>query len=63
MAKEDVANGVVNEIASGLTRVDHEPVSELHGFGTSSAEFARHNNFATLGTRLHDKAEDTIAGT
>jgi len=58
-----VANSVVNKIASGLTGVDHETVGELHGFGTSGAEFARHDNFATLGTRLHDEAQDTIAGT
>lgn len=36
--------------------------SELHGLGTSSTELSRNNNLATLGTRLHDKAEDTIAG-
>jgi hypothetical protein len=58
-----VAGGAVNEVASGLTGVDHEAVGELHGLGTSSTELTRHNNLATLGTRLHDEAEDTIAGT
>jgi hypothetical protein len=63
LAKKDVANSSVDEIASGLTGVDHETVSELHGLGTSSTELARDNNFATLSTRLHDEAKDTITGT
>lgn len=36
--------------------------SELHGLGTGSTELARNDNLATLGTALHDEAEDTIAG-
>jgi hypothetical protein len=43
--------------------VDHEAVGELHGLGTGSTELARDDNLATLGARLHDEAEDTIAGT
>ncbi len=43
--------------------MDHEAIGELHGLGTLSAELTRHNNLATLGTSLHDKAENTIAGT
>jgi hypothetical protein len=63
LAEQDVAGGAVNEVAGGLTRVDHEAVGELHGLGTSSTELTRDNDLATLGTRLHDEAEDTIAGT
>lgn len=63
LAEEDVAGGAVDEVAGGLTRVDHETVGELHGLGTGGTELARDDNLATLGARLHDEAQDTIAGT
>lgn len=61
LPEHDVPDGVVNEILSGLTGVDHEAVGELHGLGTSSTELARDNDFTTLSARLHDETEDTIA--
>ena len=30
LTKQNVADGVVDKVARGLTRVDHEPVGELH---------------------------------
>jgi hypothetical protein len=63
LTKKDVTNSGIDEVASGLTRVDHETISELHGLGTSSTELARDNNFAALSTRLHDETKNTIAGT
>lgn len=63
LAQEDVAGGAVDEVAGGLTRVDHEAVGELHGLGTGGAQLARDDNLATLGARLHDEAQDTVAGT
>lgn len=63
LAEQDVAGGVVNEVLSGLTGVDHEAVGELHGLGTGGTELAGDDNLATLGAGLHDEAEDTIAGT
>ncbi len=56
-----MADGVVNEVAGGLTGVNHEAVGELHGFSTGSAKLAGNDNFATLGTGFHDETEDTIA--
>lgn len=56
-------DGVVDIVDVGLTRVDHEPVDELHRLGTSGAELAGDDDFATLGARLHDESEDTVAGT
>jgi hypothetical protein len=61
LTKKDVTNSGIDEVASGLTRVDHETISELHGLGTSSTELARNDNLATLSTRLHNETEDTIA--
>lgn len=58
-----MADGLVDEVTDGLTGVDHETVGELHGLGTSSTELAGHDNLATLGARLHDEAEDTVACT
>lgn len=63
LSEHDVPDGVVNEVFSGLTGVDHETIGELHGLGASSTELARDDNFATLGTRFHDETEDTIAST
>lgn len=63
LAEQDVAGGVVDELLSGLTGVDHEAVGELHGLGTGGTELAGDDNLATLGAGLHDEAEDTIAGT
>ena len=36
--------------------------SELHGLGTGSTKLSGNDDLATLGARLHDEAEDTIAG-
>jgi hypothetical protein len=62
LAEEDVAGSEVDEVLGGLTRVDHEPVGELHALRTSSTKLSGHHNLATLGTALHDESEDTIAG-
>ena len=35
--------------------------SELHGLGTGSPELSGHDNLTTLGTRLHDESEHTVA--
>jgi hypothetical protein len=43
--------------------VDHESISELHRLGTSSTKLARDDDLATLSTRLHDEAEDTVGCT
>ena len=58
-----MADGVVNEVAGGLTGVDHESIGELHRLGTSSTNLSGDDNFAALGAGLHDKAEDTVAST
>jgi hypothetical protein len=56
-----VADGVVHVVLARLTGVDHEAIDELHGLGTLSTELTGHDNLATLGARLHDEAEDTVA--
>ena len=61
MPEHDVTDGVVNEVLSGLTGVNHETVGELHRLSTGSTELAIDNDLATLGTGLHDETEDTIA--
>ncbi|KAF1924600.1 uncharacterized protein M421DRAFT_277851 [Didymella exigua CBS 183.55] len=37
--------------------------SELHALGTGGSELSGNDDLATLGARLHDEAEDTIAST
>jgi hypothetical protein len=34
---------------------------ELHALGTGGPELSRNNDFATLGARLHDESQDTVA--
>ena len=63
LAEENVTGGVVDEVLSGLTGVDHEAVGELHGLCAGSTELSGDDNLATLGAALHDEAQDTIAGT
>lgn len=63
LTEQDVTGSTVDEVLGGLTRVDHEAIGELHGLGTGSTELARDDDLATLGARLHDEAEDTIAST
>ena len=43
--------------------MDHESIDELHVLGTLALELAGDDNVDTLGTRLHDEADDTGAGT
>ena len=53
----------VDVIVAGISGVDHETVDELHGLGPLSSKLAGHDDLAALGSRLHDEAEDTVAGT
>ncbi len=61
LAEENVARSGVDEVLSWLTRVDHETVGELHGLGAGSAKLTGDDNLASLGARLHDETEDTVA--
>lgn len=63
LTEENVTGGVINEVLRGLTRVNHEAISELHRLGTGGTEFAGDDDLATLGTRLHNEAENTVTGT
>lgn len=58
-----MASSGVDEVLCWLTGVDHETIGELHGLCTSSTEFTRDDNLATLSTTLHDESKDTIACT
>ena len=61
LLEQDVTDGIVYVFTRRLTGVHHETVSELHRLSTGSTELPRHNYFATLCTRFHNKAKDTIA--
>lgn len=49
--------------ASSSSQLSCCTYSEFHGLGTGSPQLSRNNDLATLGTRLHDKPQDTIART
>jgi len=58
-----VSDGLVDEVPSGLTGVDHVSIGELHGLGSSSTQLSGDDNLATLGTGLHNESEDTVTST
>lgn len=43
--------------------MDHEAIGEFHALGSLATQLAGHHYLATLGSRLHDEAQHTIAGT
>ena len=62
LSQFDVLDGLLYIVVDRVARVNHETVDELHGLGTLTSEFTRHDDLAALGARLHDEAEDTVAG-
>ena len=79
LPQENVSASTVNVVVDGVSRVDHETVHKLHGLGPLAPQLSAHDHLgaqmmdkiqgfsmiylATLGSRLHDKSEDTIAST
>jgi len=57
----DVTDSGVYVVFGGGTSLEHVTVLELHGLGTRTTELTSDDNFATLGTVLHDVSEDTVA--
>ena len=57
-----MADGIVDIVIDRLARVDHQAVNKLHRLGTLSTQLARDDDFAALGTGLHDVADNTVAG-
>ena len=56
-----MSHGRVDVVVDGITGLEHVAVLELHGLGTLGSQFTRDDDFATLGTVLHDVTEDTVA--
>lgn len=63
LAEHDVADSSVNVVVNRVTRLDHVTITELHGLGTLASELSRDNDLKTLGSTLHDEADDSVAGT
>ena len=79
LPQENVSASRVDIVVDGVSRVDHETVHKLHGLGPLAPQLSAHDHLvaqlmekiqgffmiylATLGSRLHDKSEDTIAST
>jgi hypothetical protein len=61
LPEHDVPDSVVDEINSGLTGVNHEAVSELHGLRTGGTKLSGDDDLTALGIGLHNEAEDTVA--
>lgn len=61
LAEMDVTDSSINVVTTGLTRVNHETVSELHALGSLTSQLTRHDHLTTLSARFHDETEHTIA--
>jgi len=57
-----VSYSCVYILSARLTTVNHQSVNKLHSFSSLSSELARDDNFASLGSALHNESEHTIAG-
>merc|ERR1719305_2063807 len=62
LSEQDVSAGHVHVLIDRVSGVDHQTVHKLHGLGPLSPQLAGHDNLASLGARLHDETEHTIAG-
>ena len=60
LSKKHVSASHVNVLIDWISRVDHQTIHELHGLGSLTSELARHHDLASLGSRLHDEAENTV---
>jgi len=63
LAHEHVADGLLDVHVGDLTSLDHVTLLEFHTLRTLGTKLARHDNLATLGTGLHDEADDRVGGT
>ncbi len=62
LSEEDMPAGRVHVVIGRVSRVDHQTIDELHGLGALSSKLARDDDLAALSARLHDEAEDAVAG-
>jgi len=58
-----VTDSRVDVVVERLTSLDHVTLRELLGLGTLATDLTGHRDISTLGTGLHDEAEDTVTGT
>lgn len=50
-----------NNLLVGVASLNHVAISELLGLGTLASDLAGHRHLSSLGTGLHDKAQDAVA--
>ena len=60
LSKIDVPDGSVDVVCGGMATVNHEAINKLHGLGTLTSQFSRHDYFTALCTTLHNKSQNTI---
>merc|ERR1719341_9669 len=61
LSEMHMSDSSINVVTTGLSRVNHESISELHTLGSLSSQFTRDNHFTSLSTGLHNKTKHTIA--
>lgn len=63
LTKQHMADSHIDVIVLWLTRVNHPAIDELHALGTLATKLAADDHLASLGARLHDETQHTIAST
>lgn len=58
-----MAHSSVDVVTVSLTSLDHISISELLGLGTLSSQLSGDGHLGSLGTRLHNESEHTVAST
>lgn len=61
LSQHDVTHSGVNILGGSEARLNHISISIFLRLSSLPPELTGHNNLSTLGARLHDEAEDTIA--
>ena len=62
LSEENVSACDIDVVVGWVSGVNHQTVDELHGLGTLTTQFTRHDNLNTLGAGFHDETKNTVAG-
>jgi hypothetical protein len=63
LTHKNVTHSGIDVLHGGLTGLDHVAISELLALGSLAADLSGHRHLGSLGARLHDESEDTVAST
>mmetsp|Transcript_18878 Transcript_18878/g.25601 ORF Transcript_18878/g.25601 Transcript_18878/m.25601 type:complete len:200 (+) Transcript_18878:259-858(+) len=63
LTHKNMADSSIDVVDSRLAGLDHVAISELLTLGSLATNLSGHRHLSTLGARLHNESEDTVAST